>query len=78
MRAISKSDKHHIHLDMYLGQIGYRILDMVPSSVNRALDALDGDGASFYEQPFKFAVIVHRFHCCLVALVDSSVHPIVA
>ena len=37
VRAISKSDKHHIHLDMYLGQIGYRILDMVPSSVNRAL-----------------------------------------
>ena len=34
--AISKSDKHHIHLDMYLCQIGYRILDMVPSSVNRA------------------------------------------
>ena len=26
MRAISKSDKNHIHLDMYLGQIGYRIL----------------------------------------------------
>ena len=37
VRAISKSDKHHIHLDMYLGQIGYRILEMVPSSVNRAL-----------------------------------------
>ena len=37
VRAISKSDKHHIRLDMYLGQIGYRILDMVPSSVNRAL-----------------------------------------
>ena len=36
VRAISKSDKHHIHLDMYLGEIGYRILDMVPSSVNRA------------------------------------------
>ena len=36
VRAISKSDKLHIHLDMYLGQIGYRILDMVPSSVNRA------------------------------------------
>ena len=36
VRAISKSDKHHIHLDMYRGQIGYRILDMVPSSVNRA------------------------------------------
>ena len=35
VRAISKSDKHYIHLDMYLGQIGYRILDMVPSSVNR-------------------------------------------
>ena len=28
--------KHHIHLDTYLGQIGYRILDIVPSSVNRA------------------------------------------
>ena len=27
---------HHIHLDMYLGQIGYRILDIVPSCVNRA------------------------------------------
>ena len=38
MRAISKSDKHHIHLDMYLGQIGYRIWDMVPSSVNRAIE----------------------------------------
>ena len=36
VRAISRSDKHHIHLVMYLGQIGYRILDMVPSSVNRA------------------------------------------
>ena len=36
VRDISKSDKHHIHLDMYLGQIGYRILDMVPSSVNGA------------------------------------------
>ena len=36
VRAISKRDKHHIHLDMHLGQIGYRILDMVPSSVNRA------------------------------------------
>ena len=36
VRAISKSDKHHIDLDMYLGQIGYRILDIVPSSVNGA------------------------------------------
>ena len=36
VRAISKCDKHHIHLDMYLGQIGYRIWDIVPSSVNRA------------------------------------------
>ena len=41
VRAISKSDKHHIHLDMYLGQIGYRILDLVPSSVNRALKGLE-------------------------------------
>ena len=35
VRAISKSNKHHIHLDMYLGQIGYSILDIVPSCVNR-------------------------------------------
>ena len=40
VRAISKSDKHHIHLDMYLGQIGYRIWDIAPSSVNRASCAL--------------------------------------
>ena len=37
VRAISKSDKHYIHLDMHLGQIGYGILDIVPSSVNRAV-----------------------------------------
>ena len=59
-----------MHLDMYLGQIGYRIWDIAPSSVNRALVIV----FSFKNFDSKIASFVSALLICWFGIISAFTH----